>query len=238
VILLIKLILAHILGDFVLQPRKWVIAKEQNKLKAPQYYFHLLIHAALLTIILADIAPWPLVLLLVASHGAIDAIKLHFQSEHTKRAWFFVDQLLHLISIVLLWLWWDEIPIQGFSGFANHYWIVFTAGIFLTQPMAIIMSQVLRDWSHDIAEKENESLAEAGKYIGMLERLLVFAFVLLNALEAIGFLLAAKSIFRFGDLRESKERKLTEYILIGTLWSFGSAMAIGLLVKNLIGNWM
>jgi len=53
--------------------------------------------------------------------------------------------------------------------------------------------------------------------------------------EAIGFLIAAKSVFRFGDLKESKERKLTEYILIGTLLSFGIAMITGIIVVKLVG---
>jgi hypothetical protein len=54
--------------------------------------------------------------------------------------------------------------------------------------------------------------------------------VILGRWEAIGFLLAAKSVFRFGDLKESKDRKLTEYILIGTLLSFGVAILIGIIV--------
>lgn len=40
-------------------------------------------------------------------------------------------------------------------------------------------------------------------------------------MEAVGFLLAAKSVFRFGDLRDDQDRKRTEYVLIGTLLSFG-----------------
>jgi hypothetical protein len=46
--------------------------------------------------------------------------------------------------------------------------------------------------------------------------------------------LAAKSIFRFGDLKESKDRKLTEYVLIGTLLSFGIAIAVGMITLKLI----
>jgi hypothetical protein len=65
----------------------------------------------------------------------------------------------------------------------------------------------------------------AGLYIGMLERLFVFTFIILNHWEGIGFLLAAKSVFRFGDLSNANDRKLTEYVLIGTLISF--AFAIG-----------
>lgn len=65
----------------------------------------------------------------------------------------------------------------------------------------------------------------------MLERLLICCFILAGHFEAIGFLLAAKSIFRFGDLKEAQDRKLTEYVLIGTLLSFGIAIATGLLVQ-------
>lgn len=73
-----------------------------------------------------------------------------------------------------------------------------------------------------------------GKYIGILERLFVFIFVVTNHWEAIGFLLAAKSIFRFGDLRDSKDIQLTEYVLIGTLISFGLALLSGMVVVNLL----
>jgi hypothetical protein len=43
--------------------------------------------------------------------------------------------------------------------------------------------------------------------------------------------MAAKSIFRFGDLTKSNDRKLTEYVLIGTLTSFGTAIGTGFLVN-------
>lgn len=75
-------------------------------------------------------------------------------------------------------------------------------------------------------ETEEKSLKDAGKYIGMLERLLIFFFIVVGHWEGVGFLLAAKSIFRFGDLTRATDRKLTEYILIGTLLSFGFAMLI------------
>jgi hypothetical protein len=52
--------------------------------------------------------------------------------------------------------------------------------------------------------------------------------------EAIGFMLAAKSIFRFGDLKDSKDRKLTEYVLIGTMISFGTAIVIGVIIQKLL----
>jgi hypothetical protein len=92
---------------------------------------------------------------------------------------------------------------------------------------------LLTNWSIELKDGESESLANAGKYIGILERLFVFVFVVTGQWQAVGFLLAAKSVFRFGDLKESKDRKLTEYILIGTLLSFGMAILTGLVVLKL-----
>jgi len=62
--------------------------------------------------------------------------------------------------------------------------------------------------------------------IGQWERALIFLFVLVGQLGGIGFLIAAKSIFRFGELKDPTNRREAEYITIGTLMSFGTAMAI------------
>ncbi|MDO5405204.1 MAG: DUF3307 domain-containing protein [Proteus sp. (in: enterobacteria)] len=53
-------------------------------------------------------------------------------------------------------------------------------------------------------------------------------FILLNQFAAIGFLLAAKSIFRFGELQNDQDKKLTEYVMLGTLISFSISIFIGL----------
>ena len=95
------------------------------------------------------------------------------------------------------------------------------------------MKIIFSKWNITKLTKNNESLKDAGKYIGVLERLLVFIFILAGHWEAVGFLITAKSVFRFGDLTASKERKLTEYILIGTLISFGIAVTVSLIYLNL-----
>lgn len=92
------------------------------------------------------------------------------------------------------------------------------------------MKTLISKWQLE-EDLKGESLENAGAYIGMLERLFVFAFIVMNYWEGIGFLIAAKSVFRFGDLSKAKDRKLTEYILIGTLLSFGLAIAFGMAYK-------
>ena len=49
-------------------------------------------------------------------------------------------------------------------------------------------------------------------------------------LSGVGFLLAAKSVFRFGDLKEKNDHKMTEYVMIGTLLSVTITLFIGCLL--------
>ena len=74
----------------------------------------------------------------------------------------------------------------------------------------------------------------AGKWIGYIERVLILASVLTSNIEAVGFLLAAKSVFRFGDLNKAKEIKITEYVLLGTLASFSFALLVALVLNSII----
>ena len=164
-------------------------------------------------------------------HGLIDIAKLYFQKKNNKTSWFVIDQALHFISIFILWLIWTGTNLEiSFWLESTSLWIYVTALLFLTSVSGIVIQVLLTKWSKSINDGKSQSLDNAGKYIGILERLFVFTFVILGRWEAIGFLLAAKSVFRFGDLKESKDRKLTEYILIGTLLSFGVAILIGIIV--------
>jgi predicted membrane-bound spermidine synthase len=113
---------------------------------------------------------------------------------------------------------------------------VLTAALFLTSPSSTIIKTTISHWTPDTFYTVSSSLPDAGKFIGYLERVMVFTFILYGRWEAVGFLLAAKSVFRFGNLKESHDRKLTEYVLIGTLLSFGIAIAIALLSSALIGQ--
>jgi len=52
---------------------------------------------------------------------------------------------------------------------------------------------------------------------------------------AVGFVLAGKSIFRFGELNQSANRSMTEYVLIGSLISVVITTLIGVLVSLGVG---
>ena len=57
-----------------------------------------------------------------------------------------------------------------------------------------------------------------------------------GCMEGIGVLLAAKSVFRFGELTKAKEVKTTEYVMIGTLSSFTIAILLGAVALRVLGN--
>lgn len=230
-IILFKLLLAHLIGDFLLQPNSWVTEKEKKKANSPKVYIHFLIHG-LLILFLLGINYWDMALSLMLIHVVIDLVKLYFQKNNNRVVWFFADQIAHLLAIVGIWYVWFKPEIE--LSLSPDFWIYCTAVILITQVAGITIQLLLAGWSKKLDLSEGASLQNAGKYIGMLERLFVFVFVITGKWEAIGFLLAAKSVFRFGDLRKSKDRKLTEYILIGTLISFGISILTGLVVLWLV----
>lgn len=232
--LILKLILAHLIGDFFLQPREWVKDKAKHKLKSAWLYVHILIHLILMLVFLWDLSLWKLVVVIGTAHFAIDALKLILQTKRTERLLFFIDQLLHIISIIaaVILITGESITLSGVL--TSKFLLLITCSAFLTMPTSIIMKTIFNKWDISKLTKNSESLKDAGKYIGVLERLLVFIFILVNHWEAVGFLITAKSVFRFGDLTAAKERKLTEYILIGTLISFGIAIVISLLYLYLL----
>ncbi|WP_316829355.1 DUF3307 domain-containing protein [Pedobacter aquatilis] len=233
-IYLIKIIIAHLIGDFFLQPNTWVKDKEKKKLKSGKLYLHVLIHIALIFIVFLSFNVWKTALSIGILHLIIDALKSSFQTKKNARLLFFVDQLLHFSSIVLVWHFF-------YKGYLNisflnetKTWLLISGALFLTMPTSIIMKVIIAKWLPENDDESPKSLQNAGKYIGILERVLIFVFILTNHFEAVGFLLAAKSIFRFGDLKEAHDLKLTEYVLIGTLLSFGIAIIISLLTQMFV----
>ena len=232
-IVFVKLLLAHLIGDFLLQPISWVKDKEDKKHKSIYLYLHIFLHFILAWILIGEQEFGFYALGLAVLQGLIDFLKLHYQTSKTKRNWFSIDQILHLIVLIVITLLYTKTHLE-FKNLGNQFWIILTALILLTNPTSIIIKNIISIWTPENKNKD-KSLQNAGNYIGILERLFIFSFILTGHFEAIGFLLAAKSIFRFGDLKEAKDRKLTEYVLIGTLLSFGIALLIGLLVQIALG---
>lgn len=226
--ILIKLIFAHLVGDFFLQPDHWVKDKNERKWKSTWLWIHAIVHFLLIILVFWDWAVWPAAAVIAVTHLVIDGIKLSYQRENTQIRWFTIDQLAHLLVLLLVWMFYWEVSIIEVE--ENILWILVTGVLFLTYPTAVIMQRFMQRWSRQFESNDDGTLRGAGTYIGILERLFVIIAMLTANLSIIGFLLAAKSVFRFGDLSRSEDRKLTEYILIGTLLSFLIAILTGMVM--------
>lgn len=232
-ITLLKLLLAHLLGDFFFQPNSWVLEKEKKKLKSFKLYWHVLIHVVLVFLVFLSMGVWKIALAIGVTHFVIDSIKLIYQRPKTKRLWFFMDQVLHILVILACWINYSQPDFSIFFINQHKIWVLVVGALVLTSPTAVIIKMIIAKWLPVGDGKATSSLQEAGRYIGMLERLLIFLFVCTHHFEAVGFLLAAKSIFRFGDLKDAHDIKLTEYVLIGTLLSFGLALLVAMAAASL-----
>lgn len=229
-ILFVKLFLAHLIGDFLLQPTKWVIHKEANKIRSKYLYAHTFLHFAVTMLLLWDLKYWVIALIISLSHFAIDVLKLYATPYFkNKSISFFVDQGLH-VAVLYSCAFYGDLWSQTIELYQKIDWGLITAVVFVSFPAAIIMAKLLENMSNQIPI-DHKSLPNAGKYIGILERLFVLLFIILGRWEVIGLLITAKSVFRFNDLKESNNRKLTEYILIGTLVSFGIAIITGIVYQ-------
>lgn len=100
-ILLLKFLLAHCIGDFLLQPTKWVNNKEARKVKSPFLYLHVLVHFSILILLVQfQTIYWLGILFIVLSHYAIDLAKLYLLDIMDRRSLFFIDQIAHLLVIL------------------------------------------------------------------------------------------------------------------------------------------
>ncbi|HUH50807.1 MAG TPA: DUF3307 domain-containing protein [Flavobacterium sp.] len=226
--LILKVITAHLLGDFVLQTTKMVKSIEIKKFKSIYLYIHILIHFILLLVITGFekiyIIP---AMALVFSHFVIDLLtKIVFKNRCNTLCVFAIDQLLHLAAIAIFIKYFYRYEIDVNQIFSANNYLFLIAVICLSYVSSILIKKIMEMFNYPFP---NNGLENAGKYIGVLERLFIFSFIVMSFWEGIGFLLAAKSIFRFGDLKENKEIKLTEYIMIGTFLSFGIAILISVL---------
>ena len=228
---LTKLVLAHLLTDFVFQPASWVADRSEKHFASGKLYLHGLVTAVVACIFIGW-AYWPAVSIILVTHILIDGWKSY---RPKKVSYFLIDQLLHLAVIVVCWgiSFQDMTLVRSLLHRWNgdlHNWVVLAAFVFVTSPAGILIGQLTGQWSKKIDDADN-SLAHAGKWIGIAERIIVLILVLQNQYSAIGLLVTAKGIIRFNE--KDRQEVKTEYLVIGTLVSIGIAIVVGLIVKGL-----
>ena len=228
--LLILQFMAHLLSDFTFQSDKK--AKEKNTLgfKSKFLKWHILIVFGLSWLFSFQLSFIYGAIAIALIHWIIDGAKKYIKNNKFKKYAFFIDQILHLFFIVVIaWLFSKYFGIGPL--FILHinteYLLIITGFLICAKPANVLIKEIFK--AFEISISENNDLPNAGKLIGIIERFLVLTFILLNQFEAVGFLIAAKSILRY----RNNDTLKTEYVLIGTMLSFGLAIGLGIII-NLI----
>jgi hypothetical protein len=218
------LLVAHVFADFVFQTG-WMV---RHKRRPAVLALHGAIVFATAFALLGPAAAAPLIALAL-THVGIDIVKIRLPARGAGP--FLADQGAHLLSLLVValavpGLWaaspWAAMPHPGAVLLLQA--AVLTAGFIVATRaggFAIGLLMSAPNWAPPTA-----GLADGGRIIGLLERGLIFLLILAGQYDAIGFLIAAKSILRFGTVGD--DRAVSEYVIIGTLASFGWAIAAGL----------
>jgi len=236
--LLIRLLLGHFVSDFVFQSQKMVEGKTEYRLRSRALYLHGAIYAV---IVFALSGAWKqagwMLPCLFATHVLLDGWKA---TRPKKAAVFLFDQLAHLIVLAGVFLLLAR-TLTGPAGelFRGLWQSTRILGIALAYLLVLwpggrLIGEMTEPFRQQLNYSRSRGLAKAGLWIGCLERAFVLSFVLLNQLSGVALLLGLKSLFRFGEIKDPQNRKETEYILIGTMLSFGFAFAIGIAVKTFL----
>lgn len=239
--LFLSLLIAHVIIDFYCSPNR--IFKNKPEPKRFRLLFHALLHALAASIPILFItqnmnAIFCLLFIVAISHYLIDLMTVYIaQYNDAKLRSFIINQTLHIALLVGISLHASGV---GFSVVeqvdslltSKHMAIMLGYSIIL-KPVSTLIGLVLV--KHTPQEfSQGDGLFSAGEMIGYLERLLIFTFIINDQYAVIGFVLAAKSIFRFGELNTAKRHKLTEYVLLGSFLSITITALLGVLLKQLI----
>ncbi len=208
-----------------------------------------------LALSMANVAGWAglalggldlsLLTLLVLSHLTVETAKSRWP-EKTRLSGlsaFSLEQALRLAILAVLVSWRPDAAAQGIWGHLSapvqaYIW----AGMAAVSGAILAVhtgGRVMKLVTAPLAPRAPiGGLDMGGRYIGWLERGLTFLFVLYGHPEGVGFLLTAKSIFRFGDITDASKRENTEYIIIGTMASFGWGLIIAILTAAAVHHWL
>lgn len=148
-----------------------------------------------------------------------------------------LEKGLQLLIVIAVWLsvedCWGMVPVWLKTWLTSDTLLLLLVYLLVFKPASVLIGCVLKPWQEKLGDEDN-TLINGGAVIGYLERSLTLTFVLVGQWQIVGFLLTAKSILRFNELKGSNHQQRSEYVLLGTLLSFSISVALGLLVQLLL----
>ncbi|MBN1925147.1 MAG: DUF3307 domain-containing protein [Prolixibacteraceae bacterium] len=219
--LFLPILAGHLIADFWLQPASWIESKRENGWKSKHLFFHAAIASIMPVLFTLQIDLWWFVPSIFVTHYFIDALK---SKTSDNLLFFLIDQALHITILWALSTFATSIVLE--ESFAD-FWVYVAGFILVTTPAGILIGKFLQP----ITKMENKPMkADASAWIGIVERILILIFILAGQFQAIGFLVAAKSVFRFSEIKKNENPK-AEYFLLGTLVSFLVAVVVGMGIR-------
>lgn len=244
--LFISQCIAHFLADFTFQPQKWCEKKSSRPVTIIHLYHALVVFGlSVLFFLLLTRGEKFFPVLLFASviaitHFVTDVIKSYLFVKKTGLKFLFIaDQAIHILIISLVTFSFYKssflFPCESNLWESHHAFptkkLFFLLSLYLcTKPANVFIKNILEMYNITTPKtKQNNGLPDAGKLVGIIERLLSFILIVFDHFSIVGFIIAAKSILRFRDSDTAK----TEYLLIGSLLSFGIALLLGIIYHNI-----
>lgn len=236
---LLAVLAAHLLTDFPLQSDETAASKRDWTILAR----HAGVAAAGAYLLAGLWSAWALPLYVFGAHAIIDAAKARWRG--SELLGFCLDQAAHIAALaclpaVLSRLGQLQSPfwVDRFEGPMLAGYVLASGAILAIWVSGVAVGLAVEPFHQQVEEASKDAprqgLAGAGRLIGQLERALIFMFVLAGQPAAIGFLIAAKSVFRFGEVSDPKNRKDAEYIIIGTLLSFALGTMVGFVTARML----
>lgn len=230
------LLAAHLVADFVLQDR-WMVA---NKRRLRVFALHIGIVAVTAWLALASFhrAALLAVAVIAGTHALMDWIKLRRLGPGL---WSFaLDQAVHLsviATVAAIWpgLWaggaWGALPAAE-QATVLAIATVLAGLIAAMRAGAVVLREAIRalGWEN---EATAASLPGAGALIGQLERALILFFMLSAQPTGVALLVGAKAVLRI----RNDDRRHSEYVIVGTLLSFGWALGVAALAQAALARW-
>lgn len=215
------LLIAHFLADFHLQSQ---VVADRKSSEIKYLGIHLIWVAVPLIIAVVGIPKlWFVALAIFFSHALLDYFKLDIAKllRLKKTGSFVLDQLLHLLIIVLLSFLTKEMTLPSWISPTILNLCLFLT--LITKPTNIAFRIFFQRFQPDEVEKM-DTIPGAGATIGLLERIVMGICIIFGQFASIGLVFTAKSIARYNKISESPA--FAEYYLIGSLFSILSTLLV------------
>lgn len=139
----------------------------------------------------------------------LDCLRIFSHKHYRQNGYYMFVQFAKLAVIFSLL---KILPISDIGSLRKEI-IIGGMSLVLALPTASLIRAAL--WRY--RPEEQNSVPNAGKFVGILERWIILYMLIVQEFSAIGFVLVAKSVARYE--RISKETRFAEYYLLGTLLS-------------------